>query len=54
MFCIVSGVALGSDVYRVVVDGVGEELVPLWGVPCQLWVLGSEVWGEPEGVSAVR
>ena len=51
---VASGGALGSDLYRLVVDGVGQELVPLWGVLCQLWVLESEVWGEPEGLSAVR
>ena len=54
MFFVASGGALGSDLYRVVVDNVGQELLPLWGVLCQLWVLGSEVWGEPESVPAVR
>ena len=39
---------------RVVVDGVGHDLLPLCGVVFLAWIVGSEVWGEPECVSAVR
>ena len=39
---------------RVVVDGVGHDLLPLCGMVCLAWIVGSEVWGEPECVSAVR
>ena len=52
VFLVEAGGALGSDLYGVVVGGVGQESLPGWGVRAQLGVLGAEVWGEPESQCA--